>query len=55
MRAPDDVVSILPKRPNGVNHDLGLGDGGLNRRVIPNIYNEKPNFMTKPEFSLDPF
>jgi len=55
VRAPDDVISILPIRPNGINHDLGLGDSGFNRRVVPNAYNEEPNFMTKPELLLDLF
>jgi len=51
MHAPDDVVTVLPIRPNGANHDLGLGDNGLNRRVVPNGYKENPNFMTKLEVS----
>ena len=55
MHAPDDVVGISPKRPNGVNHDLGLGDNDFDRCVVRNIYNENSNFITKAELSPDLF
>ena len=55
MHAPDDVVAVPPKWPNGVDHDLGLGDDGLHRRVVPNVYSENSNFMTKLELFLEFF
>ena len=50
---PDDILSVLPKWPNGINHDLGLGDGGHDGYVVPNVNDENPNFMTELELSLD--
>jgi hypothetical protein len=53
--APDDVVGILPKWPDRVDHDPRLSDSGFHRRVIPNIYDEEPYLMTEFELSLDLF
>ena len=55
MYAPDDVVTVLPVRSNGIDHDLGLGDGGFNRPVIPNVYNQNPDFIIELEFPLEVF
>ena len=49
------MVTVRPKWPNGVNHDLGLGDSGLNRRIVPNVYDENSDFMIKLEFLLELF
>ena len=47
------MVGILPIRPNGVDHDLGLGNCSFDRRVVTNVYDENPHFMTELELSLD--
>ena len=54
MHTLDDVVTVLPIRPNGINHDLGLSDCGLDRLIVPNVYNENPNFI-KLKLSLEVF
>lgn len=45
--SPDDVFAVCPIWPNGIDHDLGLSDSCLDGRVIPNVYDKKPNFITK--------
>lgn len=52
---PDDIVGILPKWPDRVNHDLGLVDRGFDRRIISDVNYEEPDFMTKLELSLELF
>ena len=47
MDTPDDVFAVCPIWPNDIDHDLGLGDSCLDGRVIPNVYDKKPNFITK--------
>jgi len=49
------MVTVPPIRSNGVNHDLGSGNNGLDRLVVPNIYNENSNITAKLEFSLELF
>jgi len=54
-RAPDDVVTVEPERPNGVDHDLSLGNCAFNRHVVPNVYYKNANVIVKLELSLEPF
>ena len=53
MDSPDDIIGVLPIRPDDIDYDLGLGDNGLNRRVVPNVYYENLNFTTNLEFPLE--
>ena len=55
MHVPNDMISIRPIRPDCVDHDLGLGDNGFNRRVIPDIYDQNSDFVTELELSLELF
>jgi len=55
MDSPNNIISVLPIRPNDIDYDLGLGDSGLNRRVVPNVHDENTNFITKLELSLQLF
>jgi len=53
--SPNDIIGISPIRSNGIHHDLGLDDGSFNRRVIPQIYNDQPDFISKLELCLESF
>ena len=55
MHAPDDVVGIAPKWPDGVDNDPGFSDSGFDRRVILDIHDEKPYLIAEFEISLDHF
>lgn len=47
------MIATLPIRPDGVNHHLGFGDSGFDRRVVSNVYDQNPDFMAELELSLD--
>jgi len=60
MGSPNDIIGVLPIWPDDVNYDLDLGDSGLNRHVVPSIYNKNPtsspslsSLVSSSKFSCD--